>query len=884
MKKLLTVLLVIAVMFTFSFGSAFAVAKADYNETLAKTYFDAAMKAIADREAEGINITGPSKNETSGGTVSYFIEYKTLASFYDQLYSAAVDYAKAKAENNYVGNGASIDDFLYLVEGEGNELDNSELKMDIVAAQYKADKETAIGNLDGLSLSDYSTEKLKDVDADGCTTYLEHVQYIINEAKKDIEKATFTTDDGVAEYVAAKAVMDSYFEDYKGNDAAYTALTKEKGYMQGATPVGLGVYELNTAYVVGKGTLNDYTTAAVKGQDAIDNATVASQKAAIAGEYARYMAQKDADKTFADNMKQALDFLAEEGIKVNADPTGPNFVWFNASKKAAVKTAIDTVEKFEVDAARLAAEKDATGALVRDAKDVADLVTEGKVYEYMTGIGMDIPQKDGKAEYRSSTVCLGAIRDLYASLDEARLDYEKKVRETYVANFLADAEADETYYPAELAKLKSLTEEYLTKVNAVTELDKVGKYDNEYFGDSVIELVQGAQGAAITSTSLVGKVEKASDVDKKAAVLYNSAEEYANIINKQIKKNDDRYYLGENYAKLHAAINELVGNSEARTTKDINAMAEQALALIKNLPTNAAVDAALTAADDAVKALPKKVSTADKATIDAAKAAVKAYEDLSAATYGDKDKVNAAVLKYAYAFNNEMTAKVKAVSSTDKEAVKALKAEIKDFIKAYEYDKTNKPVEGAFTANLKDLNDYLDAIKAADKAAVVKAIAAIPERANLTEADKATVENARKLYDAYVAEYTDYEDPYPGYVADDFDYATLVKAEALLGLNANPAKAVESLKIVARSTAKKGSITVKWTVKGEADIDGYQIWKSKKANSGYKKAFTTTKKSYKNSKGLKKGTRYYYKVRAYKVIDGKNVYSDWSNKANRKAK
>ena len=41
-------------------------------------------------------------------------------------------------------------------------------------------------------------------------------------------------------------------------------------------------------------------------------------------------------------------------------------------------------------------------------------------------------------------------------------------------------------------------------------------------------------------------------------------------------------------------------------------------------------DAALTAADDAVKALPKKVSTADKATIDAAKAAVKAYEDFPA--------------------------------------------------------------------------------------------------------------------------------------------------------------------------------------------------------------------------------------------------------------
>ena len=97
--------------------------------------------------------------------------------------------------------------------------------------------------------------------------------------------------------------------------------------------------------------------------------------------------------------------------------------------------------------------------------------------------------------------------------------------------------------------------------------------------------------------------------------------------------------------------------------------------------------------------------------------------------------------------------------------------------------------------------------------------------------------------------------------------------------------AVESLKLTAKSFAKKGSITVKWTVKGDASAaDGYQVWKSTKQSKGYKKAITTTKKSYKNTKGLKKGTRYYYKVRAYKVVDGKNVYSDWSNKAYRVAK
>ena len=199
---------------------------------------------------------------------------------------------------------------------------------------------------------------------------------------------------------------------------------------------------------------------------------------------------------------------------------------------------------------------------------------------------------------------------------------------------------------------------------------------------------------------------------------------------------------------------------------------------------------------------------------------------------------------------------------------------------------------------VKAFETALATIKTKEANAVKAAINAIPF--TVTEADKATVEAARALYDAYVAEYTDYDiargtaTP-DGYVADDFEIATLVRAEASLGLNDYSAEReaaakaaaiadIEGLKIKANSTAAKGSITVKWTVSEEVEGVKYQVYKSTKAQKGYTKAITTTKTSFKNTKNLKAGTRYYYKVRAIGVVDGVTYYSDWSNKANRIAK
>jgi fibronectin type 3 domain-containing protein len=82
----------------------------------------------------------------------------------------------------------------------------------------------------------------------------------------------------------------------------------------------------------------------------------------------------------------------------------------------------------------------------------------------------------------------------------------------------------------------------------------------------------------------------------------------------------------------------------------------------------------------------------------------------------------------------------------------------------------------------------------------------------------------------------------------------------------------------------KSGITVKWSRSKGYKVDGYQIYRSTKKSSGYKKIATTTKRKYKDTRSLKSGKKYYYKVRGYRKVNGKTVYTRWSKVICRTAK
>lgn len=118
----------------------------------------------------------------------------------------------------------------------------------------------------------------------------------------------------------------------------------------------------------------------------------------------------------------------------------------------------------------------------------------------------------------------------------------------------------------------------------------------------------------------------------------------------------------------------------------------------------------------------------------------------------------------------------------------------------------------------------------------------------------------------------------------DVQEASKAAEKIIAGVEATKVKAKS--KLVKTKNGKKG-IKITWTKSKGYKVDYYQILRSTKKESGYKKVFQTVdgnKTSYINTKNIKKGKTYYYKVRGVRVVDGEKIYTEWSTNAHRTVK
>lgn len=783
MKKFLTVLLVISVMFTFSFGTAFAAVSAD----------EAGMNAVLEQQedmAEAVNKYAASVVYNQKG-------YVAIPAGYENLPKAAVDAAVAEVIANL--NQALIEKEIELVaDGVFNAADEAALKA-VWESKVWADEVFA--------------------DVEDGALYTTAV---------DALKATFT-----AKVDAVKA------DDYADKAAVKTAVENAQAALKAAKNTKAGL----TALVAAETAFDT----AMKGQ-----ITVANQEAKLAEAKEKAVA---AVKDAADKYYEAKAAELEAIIEANASPASVAAATAelavlsgNVDKVAALyvgrieAVAMDDDTTYAAAVAKVAEEQNKainwaltdTGvkSVIAQYADVDMLV---KYAETLTStLKTQYNQATGLATYNAATVdaALADIVKKIESLDGTAATYDQIQK---LVNAIPTAAQEK----AALA----------TKVDAGVKAITTGAYDAAKWDGENKDAVEAIQ------EDYTAQIKAAATADEIDALV------------KAAKKAMDAYLTTAQTKSVEAAVKNVV------TAKKVDAAlkayaegvaAKNSAATYTAAIKNAAVDQAIEVFVDAAVALQDADLTTKEieGIIDANYAAALAVID--GMKTADELKAEAKAVEDA----------IKALPTTATLENKAEYMAALDMLNAYLEN------AGATKADVKNatlLATQVKKIVRLEREAVEKMIRELPR--TITLADKAAVEAARAAYDALY----------------DADKATFDKASAALvakleaaekALKVELAYSVESLKITASSAVKKGSITVKWTVKGDTTgVEGYEIYKSTKKNSGYKKAFTTTKMSYKNTKGLKKGTRYYFKVRAIAYnAEGAKIKSDWSNKAYRVAK
>jgi len=97
---------------------------------------------------------------------------------------------------------------------------------------------------------------------------------------------------------------------------------------------------------------------------------------------------------------------------------------------------------------------------------------------------------------------------------------------------------------------------------------------------------------------------------------------------------------------------------------------------------------------------------------------------------------------------------------------------------------------------------------------------------------------------------------------------------AIKASNTKIAAGVSGSKIIKlKAKVSSGKVSLTWTKQGVYRMDGYQVWRSTVSTSGYRLVKTTS--GTKLTGKIKTGVTYYFKVRGFRTVGGKKVFTPW---------
>jgi len=902
MKKFLTVLLALSVVFTYSFsavGSVFAAESATKQDSVD------ALKAVVEEAQKKISYDGYNYMTTNdskiNGILSKTVVEEGIQDLYEK-YLTEIDKATSAWDATWTDVNTA-DKFLSVLfenakTGEykkiGNPIANSK--------EWKADTYYAI----------YKQDDGKVVTAPATYENAEALATAIKAARKEVandETSQTAVSTYVVEFVYANSyakLIDAQYDIDKA--AAKEALDPElKGYTEDAKAEIISVIEAQT---------KAYNEALAK-----DKVEAITDFRAIVTAMAKVLKDQPTDQTaaqkLADAKKDVVKTLDEasadfiEAIKT-AEPKTASQV---AQQKSVVGDVSKMVKFFEdkIDAV-LADEKTTdtvktntlnsikgviAATFAKTATFNAEFYNDLKVLErvdLLTIYAQDVAA-DKKAERKSDGTLKYAAKDVDKAYNDAIQAIAKGAYDD-IKTAGTVVSIDKTTVDKEMAKIKE--QEYPLQAYKEDAIDSITTTDYElsnWSGERAGK-VAAIQEKAEEDILLAETIEDVDAIVKKAvsdmdAILNdNQIDALESTTDNRVKALGyadamDKYYdaivgsKGYTLTTKHdAKANAMQVLRDAVTEKEnadltraeidtiIKENYDKALAELVNVKTAAELAEAAKAVDALITALPKTIALTDKEQVLAAQNAFDDYLALPGTKALDvkgKLTLDKAMSDLMYleakAVRDQIRALPDVVTVADAEKIEAARAAYDALEETYGDYGIDMPADSALVAAEKAL-ETAKVKEAADK---IAALGANPT--------KAEVEAARAAYDALSTR--------SKLKFNEELYADLLKAEK--EVVSSGIYAVKSLKITTSTKLYKGSkIRVKWTVKGDASVaDGYQVYKSTKAHKNYK-FMGKTKKSYMdNKKNLKKGTRYFYKVRAYKVVDGVKYYSDWSNKGNR---